>query len=69
MSKRALTSYGLTVKSKLLELNETQEWLISEIKKKLPDSYVDGSILYKIFIGEVSKSKIIPVINEILKIE
>ncbi len=68
MSKRALTEYGKTVKSKLLELNETQEWLVGEIKKILPDSYVDSSLLNKVLVGDVNNSKIVPAINSILGI-
>lgn len=68
MSKRALTEYGKTVKGKLVELNETQEWLVGEIKKLLPESYVDSSLLNKVFVGDVNNSKIIPAINKILGI-
>lgn len=69
MSKRALTEYGKTVKGKLIELNETQEWLVGEIKKILPDSYVDSSLLNKVLVGDVNNSKIIPAINKILGIK
>lgn len=66
MKKKAITDYGRKVKGKLLDLNMTQEWLVGEIKKRLPDAYVDSSLLNKIFVGDVKKSRIIPVINEIL---
>ncbi|MBQ3285436.1 MAG: XRE family transcriptional regulator [Ruminococcus sp.] len=69
MQKKALTEYGKRVKSRLIDLNMTQEWLVSEIKKQMPDSYVDSSLLNKIFVGEVEKSKIIPTINRILQID
>lgn len=68
MQKKPLTEYGKRVKSKLIDLNMTQEWLVSEIKKHMPDSYVDSSLLNKIFVGEVKESRIIPVINEILQL-
>jgi len=69
LSKRALTEYGKTVKGKLIELNETQEWLVGEIKKILPDSYVDSSLLNKVLVGDVNNSKTIPAINKILGIK
>ena len=65
---RKLTEYGKTVKITLIELGQTQSWLISEIKKKLPDKYVDSSNLGKIFTGEINSPEIISAINEILGI-
>lgn len=66
--KKELTSYGKKVKKKLIDLNKTQTWLIEEIKKELPTCYVDGSLLNKIFVGDVADSNIIPVINAILNL-
>lgn len=66
MYRNELTEYGKKVKTELISINKNQEWLICEIKRKLPDSYVDGSILNKIFKGQIKDSKLIPAIDEIL---
>lgn len=53
----------------LLKLNKTQAWLISEVKRLLPDRYLDTSNLYKIMTGEINSPEIVAAINEILDIE
>lgn len=70
MSKKfPLTDYGLKIKIKLLFLNKTQEWLINEVREKVPEFYIDSSNLYKIMTGQIKTSKAISVINEVLGIE
>lgn len=64
--KRPLTEYGMQVKMELLKGGQTQAWLISEIKKRLPDKYVDNSNLYKILTGQIKSREIVGAINEIL---
>lgn len=66
---RPLTDYGITVRTKLLHMGKTQKWLISEIKKELPDKYVDTSNLYKLLTGEIKSSDLTAAINKILAIE
>lgn len=67
--KRPLTDYGKAIKLKLLDLNKTQKWLIEEVKKLLPNKYIDTSNLYKIMTGEIKSNEIEAAINEVLKIE
>ena len=62
-----LTEYGKKVKTELININKNQEWLISEMKHKLPNAYIDSSILNKILKGQIKNSKLVPIINEILK--
>lgn len=64
--KRALTEYGIEIKVKLMKLNKTQTWLIEEVKKVLPDKYLDTSNLYKIMTGEINSPDIISAIDHIL---
>lgn len=64
--KRALTEYGVEVKVKLMKLNKTQKWLIEEVKKLLPETYLDSSNLYKIMTGEIKSIKIETAINKVL---
>lgn len=66
--KRPLTEYGVEVKVKLMKLNKTQKWLIGEVKKLLPQTYLDSSNLYKIMTGEIRSTKIESAINQILDI-
>lgn len=66
--KRPLTEYGVEVKVKLMKLNKTQKWLIGEVKKLLPQTYLDSSNLYKIMTGEIKSTKIESAINQILDI-
>lgn len=67
--KRPLTEYGISVKVKLMKQSKTQTWLIEEVKKKLPNKYLDSSNLYKIMTGELNSPEIVAAINEILDIE
>ena len=64
--KRPLTDYGIEIKVQLLKLNKTQAWLISEVKKLLPDKYLDSSNLYKIMTGEINSPDIVSAIDQIL---
>lgn len=64
--KRPLTEYGVEVKVKLMKLNKTQKWLIEEVKKLLPETYLDSSNLYKIMTGEIKSIKIETSINQVL---
>lgn len=50
------------------KLNKTQKWLIEEVKKLLPETYLDTSNLYKIMTGEIKSNKIEAAINEVLDI-
>ena len=64
--KRPLTEYGVEVKVKLMKLNKTQKWLIEEVKKLLPETYLDSSNLYKIMTGEIKSIQIETAINQVL---
>ena len=64
--KKPLCNYGKKVKLALMEQNRKQEWLISEIKRRYPDIYVDSSNLYKILVGDITSGRVVSAINEIL---
>lgn len=66
--KKPLSDYGKKIKIALMEQNRKQEWLISEIKSRYPDVYIDSSNLYKILIGEITSGKVVAAINEILSL-
>lgn len=64
--KRPLTDYGIAVKVELMKLNKTQTWLIEEVKKRLPEKYLDTSNMYKILTGEINSPDIVLAIDSIL---
>ena len=66
--KKPLCNYGKKVKLALMEQNRKQEWLISEIKRRYPDIYVDSSNLYKILVGDITSGRVVSAINEILSL-
>ncbi len=63
--KNKLTDFGKKIKCTLIEKDETQEWLISEVKKRT-GLYFDSSYLNKIMTGKMENPKILTAINEIL---
>ena len=67
--KKQLTAYGKQIKIKLVELDCTQAWLIEQVKKILPDKYLDTSNLYKIMTGEINSPDIQSAINQVLNIQ
>lgn len=67
MLKRALTPFGEEIKTKLIALNETQEWLIGQAKEKT-GMYVDSSNLYKLMTGQLHSKRLENAIRDILKI-
>lgn len=66
--KKILTDYGKKIKVRLAELDRTQEWLISEVKKK-KSGFIDSSYLNRIMTGGVLDSVYVPIINQILDIK
>lgn len=66
--KKALTDYGISVKVELLKKGVTLVWLEKEIKRKLPDKYIDHSVLNRVLTGQLNSKDIIGAINEILNI-
>lgn len=67
MLKRPLTPLGKQIKMSLLDLNETQEWLISQAREKT-GMYVDSSNLYKLMTGRLHSKRLESAIREVLKI-
>ena len=63
-----ITGFGKNVKKRLIDSEKSQEWLISEVRKKT-GLYFDSSYLYKILTGQLTTPKIVNAINEILEFE
>lgn len=62
------SEFGKSIKKRLIEMDKTQNWLIEEFRLKLPDTYIDGSLLHKIIVGNVSSGKAVDEIHRILEI-
>lgn len=66
--KNRFTEFGKKIKFALIEREQTQEWLISEVKKKT-GLYFDSSYLNRIMTGQKNAPKIVAAIKEILEIK
>ncbi len=67
MKKRQPCKFGMAIKSRLLEMNQTQTWLIEEVKR-ITGLYVDSSLMFKIITGEREPAKIVQAIRSVLKL-
>lgn len=57
--------FGKEIKKRLVDIEQTQEWLIAEVAKDT-GKYFDGGYLQRILRGEVSTPGIIASIRKIL---
>lgn len=64
--KNPLTEYGIAIKAELLKRGNTQNWLIAEVKKLLPERYVDVSYLNRIITGQIKQSVVMDAIDRVL---
>lgn len=67
MLKISLIPFGKEIKKKLIDLEQSQEWLIAQVKEKT-GLYFDSSYLFKIMSGKKKSPKIIAAITEVLGI-
>lgn len=65
---KELCLLGKEIKKKLVDLNCTQEWLISKVTEDT-GLYFDDSYLHKILTGKLAPKKIVKSIKKILEIE
>ena len=64
---KKLCDFGKKIKIKLVEINQTQSWLIEKVKKDT-GLYFDSGYLQKIFTGELKTPDIVQSIRKILNI-
>lgn len=62
-----ITDFGKDIKHRLVDLGETQAWLIAQVNEKT-GLYFDSSYLWKIMAGQLSTPKIVEAIKEVLSI-
>ena len=58
-------NFGKEVKKKLVDIDQTQKWLMDQISKKT-GLYMDGFYLHKILTGQSTNQKIVAAIRDIL---
>lgn len=61
----AITSFGKSVKIRLIEMGKTQDWLIEQVKNRT-GLFFDSSYLWKIMNGVVATPGMVEAIREIL---
>ena len=65
MENTGLTVFGKAIKKRLIDIEQTQVWLIEQVKRKT-GLYFDRSYMYKIQTGQVATPKIVQAIRDIL---
>lgn len=63
-----LTEYGKAVKKRLIDIEQSQDWLSAQITDKT-GLFVDSSYLYKIFTGQRHPQTVMSAITEILSLD
>lgn len=51
------TDFGKAVKIRLIEMEQTQSWLIEQVKERTGDMSFDSSWLYRILSGKLAASR------------
>lgn len=60
-----LSVFGKEIKKRLVDIDESQEWLIAQVQEKT-GMFLDSGYLYKILVGNRTAPKITQAIREIL---
>lgn len=60
-----ICDFGKEVKKRLVDINQTQEWLVSEVSRDT-GKYFDSGYLHRILRGELSTPGIVESIRKIL---
>jgi hypothetical protein len=68
MPRAKVCDFGKMVKKRLVDIDQTQKWLIDEVSKDT-GLYFDDSYLRKILVGVCAPEKIIASICKILQIK
>jgi hypothetical protein len=67
LAKKELCQIGKEINHALVDINQTKEWLVSEVRTRT-NLYFDHSYLHKIETGELATPKIIRAIRDILNL-
>lgn len=63
---RTWSKLGITVKRRLKELGQTQQWLIGQVRLHT-DKYLDSSNLYKLMTGQYHSKELEAAIKKVLQ--
>ena len=63
-----ICEFGKTVKKRLIDMEQSQAWLIEQVKEKT-GLYFDSSYMHRILTGSVATPKIIAAIRELLNMD
>ena len=67
MAKSVITPFGKEVKKRLVDLEQSQDWLMQQITAKT-GLFMDRGYMHKVLTGERNAPKIVQAIREILDI-
>lgn len=56
--QKVITDVGKALKIRLIRENQSQKSFIEYLRGRLPDMYIDSSILHKIIVGEVNSGRV-----------
>ena len=63
-----LTEFGISVKRRLIDLGQTQKWLIESVREKT-GNYIDSGYLQRLMTGKAKSANMKTAICEILDIK
>ena len=66
-NRSKFTDFGLQVKTKLLQIGKTQQWLQDEVTNRT-GLFLDSGYIYKILTGDRNAPKVVQAIRKILDI-
>ena len=67
MAKSVITPFGKEVKKRLVDLEQSQDWLMQQITAKT-GLFMDSGYMHKVLTGERNAPRIVQAIREILDI-
>lgn len=67
MAKTTITPFGKEVKKRLIDLEQSQDWLIQQVTART-GLFMDSGYMHKVLTGERNAPRIVQAICEILNI-
>ena len=67
--QKEITDVGKALKIRLIRENQSQKSFIEYLRGRLPDMYIDSSILHKIIVGEVNSVRVFDEVSKYISAE
>ena len=67
--QKEITDVGKALKIRLIRENQSQKSFIEYLRGRLPDMYIDSSILHKIIVGEVNSGRVFDEVSKFISAE